>query len=140
MQLLQRKNTIQDYLITPHVLEVLTQYCSLNNEFTVTATQAVPPAARSMSHLRYLELAGNPIMTLNNVSFQGAMEHLRELDIRHVTLNHFEVKQLILFWGPGFQTTHSHPVFLHTCIDTSRLSQDDHSISSFCLFCTRDSH
>jgi hypothetical protein len=49
--------------------------------------------------MRYLELAGNPITTLNNASFQGAMEHLQELDIRHVTLNYFEVKQLILSFG-----------------------------------------
>jgi hypothetical protein len=97
----REKNRIQNYMITPHkqlasftIFKSLTRYCSLNNEFTVT--QAVPPAARSMPHLRYLELAGNPITTLSNASFQGAMEHLQELDIRHLTLNYFEVKQLIL--------------------------------------------
>lgn len=52
----------------------------------------MPPAARSMPHLKYLELAANPITTLSNASFQGATEHLQELDIRHLTLNYFEVK------------------------------------------------
>lgn len=45
-----------------------------------------------MPHLRYLELAANPITTLSNAVFQGAMENLQELDIRHLTLNYFEVK------------------------------------------------
>jgi hypothetical protein len=52
-----------------------------------------------MPHLRYLQLAGNPIMKLTNSSFQGAMEHLQELDIQHVTLNYLEVKKLILLPG-----------------------------------------
>jgi hypothetical protein len=59
-------------------------------------TQAVPSAAQSMPHLRYLELPGNPITMLSNITFQGAMEHLQELDIRHLTLNCFEVKYLKL--------------------------------------------
>jgi len=62
----------------------------INLHFLVV--QAIPPAVRSMPHLRYLELAANPITTLSNAVFQGAMEHLQELDIRHLTLNYFEVK------------------------------------------------
>jgi len=45
-----------------------------------------------MPHLRSLELAANPITTLSNAVFQGVMDHLQELDIRHLTLNYFEVK------------------------------------------------
>ncbi|XP_069668870.1 chaoptin isoform X2 [Periplaneta americana] len=56
--------------------------------------QAVPSAARSMNHLKYLELAANPITTLSSASFQGAMEYLQELDIRHLTLNYFEPSAL----------------------------------------------
>jgi hypothetical protein len=69
-----------------------------------------------MPHLRYLELAANPITTLSNASFQGAMEHLQELDIRHLTLNYIEVKQFILLFGatvlrdslPPLSYTHVH--------------------------------
>ena len=68
------------------------QHHSVHHKFTLLVIQAIPPAVRSMPHLRYLHLAANPITTLSNVIFQGAMEHLQELDIRHLTLNYFEVK------------------------------------------------
>jgi hypothetical protein len=42
-------------------------------------------------HLRHLELAANPITTLSNASFQGAIENLRTLDVRDLTLIYFEV-------------------------------------------------
>jgi hypothetical protein len=118
-----------------HALEALTLHCSLNNEFTVTATQAVPPAVRSVPHLRYLELAGNPITKLNNASFQGSMERLQELDIRHITLSYFEVKQLILSLGArvpinSFPSHFPKHMYRHKGTDTSRLPQDDLNISS----------
>lgn len=101
-----------------------TRYRCLNNEFTVA--QAVPPAARSMPHLRYLELAGNPITTLSNASFQGAMEHLQELDIRHLTLNYFEVKRLILPCGvrvPRDSFPPHSPAHMHRQKHTQTLSE-----------------
>ncbi|KDR14119.1 Chaoptin [Zootermopsis nevadensis] len=52
--------------------------------------QTVPSAARSLPRLRHLELAANPITTLSNASFQGAIENLQSLDIRHLELIYFE--------------------------------------------------
>ena len=69
------------------------QHHSVYHKFTLFVIQAIPPAVRSMPHLRYLELAANPITTLGNAIFQGAMENLQELDIRHLPLNYFEVKR-----------------------------------------------
>ncbi|PSN49296.1 Chaoptin [Blattella germanica] len=56
--------------------------------------QTVPPAIRSLPQLRFLELESNPITTLSSVSFQGAMEELEELDLRHLPLNYFEPNTL----------------------------------------------
>jgi hypothetical protein len=130
------KNTIKNYMITAYTRKQLpsftlfksfARYCSLKNEFTVT--QAVPPAARSMPHLKYLELAGNPITTLSNASFQGAMEHLQELDIRHLTLDYFEVKQLILPCGARVPR-HSFPPNSPAHMHRHKHIQNDHSNSS----------
>ncbi|PNF19532.1 Chaoptin [Cryptotermes secundus] len=84
------QNRIQD--VPVEVARSLTSLQQLDVSYN--QLQAVPPAARSMPHLRCLELAGNPITTLSNTSFQGAMEHLQELDIRHLTLNYFQPSAL----------------------------------------------
>ena len=80
-------------------LKVWIQHHSVYHKCTSLVIQDMPSAARSMPHLRYLELAANPITTLSSAIFQGAMEHLLELDIRHLTLNYFEVK-----WSDSLRT------------------------------------
>ncbi|KAJ9598947.1 hypothetical protein L9F63_010541 [Diploptera punctata] len=75
--------------------EMPTNLTSLRNlDVSYNHLQAVPPAARSMSQLKSLQLEANQITTISSVSFQGAMEQLEELDIRHMPLNYFEPSAL----------------------------------------------
>lgn len=52
---------------------------------------SVPLVTLSLSQLRYLSLAGNPITTISNTSLLGVSEHLKELDLRQTSINKIEV-------------------------------------------------
>lgn len=52
---------------------------------------AVPIVTHSLTKLRLLSLADNPITVLSNTSFLGVADHLEELDIRYLELDTFEV-------------------------------------------------
>ncbi|XP_054280137.1 chaoptin-like [Macrosteles quadrilineatus] len=54
----------------------------------------VPLVTHSLPQLRALFLNHNPITTLTNTSLLGGAERLRELDIRHLPLNYFEMGAL----------------------------------------------
>lgn len=51
----------------------------------------VPIAVESMSELRSLSLAGNPISVLSNASLLGISDNLEELDLSNIDLYAFEV-------------------------------------------------
>lgn len=53
---------------------------------------AVPVALESMSELRSLSLAGNPITVLSNATLLEISDNLEELDLTNIDLNSFEVK------------------------------------------------
>lgn len=52
---------------------------------------SVPFAVQSFKELRSLNLAGNPIGILTNVSFFGISDCLHELDIRDMPIQTFDV-------------------------------------------------
>ena len=54
----------------------------------------VPLVITQLPQLRRLSLAGNPITVLSNTSLLGGAERLRELDLRHLPLQHFETGAL----------------------------------------------
>lgn len=58
---------------------------------TGNALDAVPPALPNFTQLRTLSLARNPIP---NLSFPPGLR-LRELDIRHLPLESFEVRRIL---------------------------------------------
>lgn len=57
---------------------------------------AVPLITHSLPQLKSLNLAGNPISTLTNTSLIGAAETLEVLNIAHLFLNSFEVRNLTM--------------------------------------------
>lgn len=54
---------------------------------------AVPIVTHSLSELRYLYMASNPILHLSNTSLLGVADHLVELNMRNVGLTTFEVRK-----------------------------------------------
>lgn len=83
---------LSDNLITTIPIELSQNLSSLRKlELAGNQLTLVPPVINTLTQLRFLGLARNPIEALN---FQQG-SRLRELDIRHLPLTFFEVGKTI---------------------------------------------
>lgn len=77
--------------VPPEIASNISSLRKLNLDYNDLT--AVPIVTHSLTQLRHLSLAGNPITVLSNTSLLGVAEHLAELDIRDFELNTFEVSK-----------------------------------------------
>lgn len=76
--------------VPPEIASNMTSLRKLDLSYNDLTT--VPLVTLSLSQLRYLSLAGNPITTISNTSLLGVSEHLKELDLRKTSINKIEVR------------------------------------------------